>query len=80
MFTDEDIRELNAMYWAEEEELKAGIHPTQIIERVEKQLEKDNIKYTKITFMNYHENCWKVDVSLDGEFYKTFDYDLNVFE
>lgn len=33
---DDYIKEVNAAYWAEEEEMKAGIHPSQIIERVKK--------------------------------------------
>lgn len=33
--TDEDAMMLNAMYWAEEDEIKMGIHPSQVIDRME---------------------------------------------
>ena len=41
---DDYIKEVNANYWAEEEEMKAGIHPSQIIERVQKVLDESGIK------------------------------------
>lgn len=38
-WTDEEwgeyIREVNAAYWAEEDEFRAGVHPTQLNERQE---------------------------------------------
>ena len=36
MFDDSYIHEVNAAYWAEEEELRAGIHPSQVKERIKK--------------------------------------------
>ena len=33
---DNYIKEVNSNYWAEENKMKAGVHPSQIIERVEK--------------------------------------------
>ena len=82
------IKEVNANYWAEEEEMKAGIkigmkagvHPSQIIERVQKVLNESGIK-KKITFMDYKGfSGARVGVSLDGNFYGVFDYVENVFE
>lgn len=33
--TEDDVMMLNAMYWEEETELQMGIHPTQVIDRME---------------------------------------------
>ena len=33
---DDYIKEVNANYWVEEEEMKTGVHPSQIIERIQK--------------------------------------------
>lgn len=77
---DDYIKEINANYWAEEEEMKAGIHPSQIIERVQKMLDESGIK-KKITFMDYNGfSGTRVGVSVDGSFYGVFDYIENVFE
>ena len=77
---DDYIKEVNANYWAEEEEMKAGIHPSQIIERVQKVLDESGIK-KKITFMDYNGfSGARVGVSVDGSFYGVFDYIENVFE
>lgn len=56
-----------------------GIHPSQIIERVQESLHKSNVYYKEITFMDYHEQSSKVDVYLDNKFYKTYDYTKNIF-
>jgi hypothetical protein len=77
-YDDEYIREINSAYWAEEEEFKAGIHPTQIIERLEKVLNSIKVIYNKISFLNYIDGG-KVKVSLDGKYYGTFDYLSNCF-
>lgn len=77
---DEYIKEVNANYWAEEEEMKVGVHPSQIIERVQKALEKSGVK-KKITFMDYNGfSGTRVGVSVDGNFYGVFDYIDNVFK
>ena len=74
------IKEVNVNYWAEEEEMKAGIHPSQIIERVQNVLDESGIK-KKITFMDYNGfSGARVGVSVDGIFYGVFDYIENVFE
>ena len=77
---DDYIKEVNANYWVEEEEMKVGIHPSQIIERVQNVLDESGIK-KKITFMDYNGfSGARVGVSVDGIFYGVFDYIKNVFE
>lgn len=77
---DDYIKEVNANYWAEEEEMKAGVHPSQIIERVQKVLDESGVK-KKITFMDYDGfSGTRVGVSVDGNFYGVFDYVDNIFE
>lgn len=77
---DDYIREVNAMYWVEEEEMKLDIHPSQIIERVQKVLDKSDTK-GKITFMDYNGfSGTRVGVSVDGNFYGVFNYIDNEFE
>ena len=77
---DSYIKEVNANYWAEEEEMKAGVHPSQIIERVRKVLDESGIK-GEITFMDYKGfPGTRVGVSIGGEFYGVFDYIENEFE
>lgn len=77
---DDYIKEVNVNYWTEEEEIKAGIHPSQIIERVQKALNESGIK-KKITFMDYNGfPGTRVGVSIDGNFYGVFNYIENVFE
>ena len=77
---DSYIKEVNANYWEEEDEMRRGIHPSQIIERVQKVLNDSGIK-KKITFMDYNGfSGTRVGVSVDGNFYGVFDYIENVFE
>ena len=77
---DDYIKEVNAAYWAEEEEMKAGVHPSQIIERVQKVLLESRNK-GKITFMDYDGfSGTRVGVSVDDNFYGVFDYIENEFE
>ena len=77
---DDYIEEVNANYWAEEAEMKEGVHPSQIIERVQNVLDESGIK-KKITFMDYAGfSGTRVGVSVDGNFYGVFDYIENVFE
>ena len=77
---DDYIKEVNVNYWAEEEEMKAGIHPSQIIERVQNVLDESGIK-KKITFMDYNGfSGARVGVSVDDIFYGVFDYIEKVFE
>ena len=77
---DNYIKEINANYWEEENEMKAGVHPSQIIERVEKELIKSGNK-GKITFMDYNGfSGTRVGVSVNNSFYGVFDYIENAFE
>ena len=79
IFTDDDFRTLSAMYWDEEDELKAGVHPTQIRERIEQALQEDNVEYEAITYLHWIPNSTHVRVKLDGEEYGVFDYQTNNF-
>ena len=77
---DNYIKEVNANYWAEENEMKAGVHPSQIIERVKKELIKSGNK-GEITFMDYNGfSGTRVGASVDNNFYGVFDYIENRFE
>ena len=74
------IKEVNVNYLTEEEEMKADTHPSQIMKRIQKVLDKSGIK-KKITFMDYDGfSGERVGVSVDGSFYGVFDYNENVFE
>ena len=76
---DEHIKEMNTNCLIEEE-MKIDVHPSQIIERVKKALDKSGVK-RKITFMDYNGfSGTRVGVSVDGNFYGVFDYIDNVFE
>lgn len=79
MVIDEEyVREVSAAYWEEEAEMKAGIHPTQIKERLKKELYAKGI-YQKITFMNYLDGGI-VRASLGNSgIYVAFDYINNQF-
>lgn len=82
MFDIDDgyIKEIPLNYWAEYEEMKKNIHPSQIIERAQKVLDESNIN-GKISFMDYNNfSGMRVGVSLDGNFYGVFDYIENIFE
>lgn len=76
---DDYCREISEAYWIEEDEMKMGIHPLQIKERVLSVLKRNNI-----TFSEYMQNFWpsgpRVEIILDGKFYGIFDYDSNEFE
>lgn len=80
MFDDDMIREINEMYWAEEAEYEAGVHPTQVLERIEERLCLDGVKYEKVTFLNWNVDGIRVEVSLDDNVYGIFDYSENKFE
>lgn len=76
-FMDEYSREISAAYWEEEAEMEAGIHPTQVEERIKNSLNKNNIKYKRITFLNWLNNgC--VEATLDNGNSIIFNYISNV--
>lgn len=74
------IKEINEMYLEEENELELGIHPTQIKERVEKELKRLNIKYNEITFMCFNANSTLAVVDTDHRPFGYFDYEKNYFK
>lgn len=77
---DNYIKNVNANYWAEENEIKSGAHPSQIIKKVEEELVKSGNK-GKITFMDYNGfSGTRVGVSVNNRFYGVFDYIENKFE
>lgn len=79
---DEDyMRALSAAYWEEEDEFKAGIHPTQVRERIEQILQEEKVQYDEITYMRWLPNNKHVEIHLDGsrEAYGIFDYYANEF-
>ena len=79
VFSDEYCREISAAYWAEEEEMKAGVHPSQVTERIEKALYSLGYQYEKISYLYWCNDGCRVRVHIDGEYFGTFDYHENVF-
>lgn len=75
---DEYLRDASQYYWVEEDEMKLGIHPSQILKRVQNSLNKLNIAYKEITYMDYRQSTL-VDIYLDNKLYKTYDYTKNTF-
>lgn len=74
---DEYCKEVSMYYWIEEEEMKIGTHPTQIKERIESWMLKNNI-YGEITFLDWH-NDHRVGVHINNKFFGVFDYKENLF-
>ena len=79
-YSDEYINEESATHWVEEDEMKLGIHPSQIKESIESWLDSNDVKYEKITFLDWSCGEQKVGVYVDGEFFGVFNYQCNVFE
>lgn len=74
-------REVSANYWMEEEEMKLGIHPSQVKERIENALiSKMGENFGEITFLDWKIEGSKVKVHLNNSFYGVFDYKKNEFE
>lgn len=73
------IEMINNAYWAEEEEMKAGTHPSQVKERIKNCLSEKGVVYDEITFLNWITGEAKVKVSLDNKVYGIFDYMENCF-
>lgn len=76
---DEYCDEVSRNYWAEEYEMKMGIHPTQIKERIESWMSKNNAS-GEITFLDWGYYGHRVGVQIDKKFFGIFDYDKNIFE
>ena len=73
-------KEVSAAYWAEIDELEAGIHPTQVKERIEKKLHDIGLRYNEITFLDWNVDGAKVQVHIDGSVWGIFNYESNEFE
>lgn len=73
-------RETSQAYWAEEEELKAGIHSTQVRERIEKALGKLGHTYEEVSFLDWNIDGPRVIVHTNGSYFGVFDYEDNEFE
>jgi len=80
---DEYAREITQMYWEEEAEIEAGVHPTQIMKRAEEAIGHPIVD----TFWNYigdnivklHHIDRKTGKYNLNECYATFDYIKNEF-
>ena len=79
MFDDSYIQEINAAYWAEEDEMKAGTHPSQVKERIEKSLHEIGHEYREITFLDWNIEGSNVKVFIDGSLFGVFNYEENKF-
>ena len=80
IFADDDFRALSDMYWTEEDEFNAGIHPTQVRERIEQALKKEHVEYAEITYLDWLKDGVHVMVSLDGTVYGPFNFQTNQFD
>lgn len=75
------IREANSNFWAEEDEIKAGVHPYQVKERVEKYLHDRGMEEVNITFLMWNmKEPNTVRVWINDKEYGDFNYDKNEFE
>lgn len=77
---DIDSREYSDAYFAEEEEYKMGIHPTQVKDRIEQRLYERGVEYKEITFLDWNCDGSRVKVSVDGKVLGIFNYEDNDFE
>lgn len=78
LFLNEHIDDINNAYWEEELEMEIGIHPSQVIERIEKNLRDSNIQYKDIAYLNWIDYPY-VEVSIDSKKYGIFDYKENIW-
>ena len=82
-FDENYMREAAEAYFAEEAEMKAGIHPTQVKERMMKEL--NNLGYdfddTDIGYLNWEIDGPRVEVFTDeGDRFGIFNYEDKIFE
>lgn len=80
MFDYDFIDTINAAYWAEEDEMRAGTHPSQVKEKIVECLSENGVSYTEITFLDWSVGGTNVRVSLDNVVYGVFNYSKNCFE
>lgn len=78
--TDDYMETVSRAYWAEQDEMKLGIHPSQVKERIEKNLLDSGIEDFEITFLDWRYQGTRVGVSINNSFYGIFDYEENVFQ
>lgn len=84
---DDYCREASAAYFAEEEEMKLGIHPSQIKERIEDWFEEKDVHYESIAMVDFKgDRLVRVDLfcklkngNYGFKFYGIFDYIKNDF-
>lgn len=76
----EEARILSDMYWAEEAEFEAGIHPTQVKERIIESLTLHEVDFNEITFLDWTPEGSRVRVSLDGTVFAIFNYSTNKWD
>lgn len=82
--TDDDFsdycKQISAAYWAEEDEFKMGIHPTQIKERIMTWFKNNNHHVEeKSVFLDWEYASPHVGVKINGEYFGRFDYNENTF-
>ena len=73
-------KEVSAAYWAEEDEFKMGIHPTQIKEKLITWFQENNYHIEEgDIFLDWKYSRPHVGVKINGEYFGRFDYDENTF-
>ena len=76
---DEYCRTVSEAFFEEQEEMKLGIHPLQVRERIEKFLKMKKFQYGEITFLDWSGKSNTVKVDIDNRPYGIFDYKVNNF-
>ena len=75
------VQDVSAAYFAEEAEMLAGVHPTQVAGRIKVALTKVCIYNPNITFLNWVDyEGPRVGVDVNNELYGVFNYASNKFE
>lgn len=80
IMSDEHANELIAAYWAEEEEMKAGVHPSQIIPKIEELLRLMSMDPALVTMYDWNTSGHTVIVSYENKKFGIFNYDKDCFE
>ena len=82
-FDEDYVRMATSAYFAEEAEMEAGIHPTQVKERMMKELNNLGYDYddADIGYLNWDIDGPRVEVFTDdGGRFGIFNYEDNIFE
>lgn len=77
---DDYCATVSAAYFAEEQEMRLGIHPSQVLERIKDTLSEMEITYEKITFLDWNVHGPRVKVFIDNSDFGIFNYSTNQFE